>query len=159
VMQITFDPADRLFRLIVPLKPVPWKRPADTRTRGKRTNPKAMKVWQGDVSYLAACEWRKKPIDYGVMLLSMSVIRRPKAMKKDPDVRIFRPTTPDGDNCQKNVADALEKGEVLTNDKLIVVTIEVDAYGRVGEEPKTILELHKPNPAFLLLLDAENNQW
>jgi Holliday junction resolvase RusA-like endonuclease len=141
-----------LFRLIVPIKPVPWKRPANKKGGGRRT-PKAMKSWQDDVSLLAAYAWRGKPIDYAVELRSMSVMPRPKSLKKTPDKRIFRPTYPDGDNCMKNVGDALVKGEVLSDDRFVVVWIEVDAYGRVGEDPKTIIELRTADEKYLELFN------
>jgi len=154
-MQIDFTRSSRIFQLVVPLKPIPWKRPADTKKKGKRRNPEAMVKWQKDVSYLAAFAWRDRPpIDYGIALYSISIIKRPQALKRvTPDKRIFRPTYPDGDNCEKNVADSLVKGDVLLDDRFVVVWLEVDAYGRVGEQPKTILELHTPDERFLELFN------
>jgi Holliday junction resolvase RusA-like endonuclease len=53
----------------------------------------------------------------------------------------------------KNVGDALVKGEVLSDDRFVVVWIEVDAYGRVGEDPKTIIELRTADEKYLELFN------
>lgn len=98
-------------------KPVPKSRPRVV-TRGKRRfafTPKKVRKWEGVIKAEAEKHF-DVPFDWPVVVSLTFYMPRPKSRRLDTWV----PTTPDLDNLEKSVLDALNE-VAYTDDRLVVV--------------------------------------
>ena len=112
-------------------QPVPKSR-ARVVTKGKRRfayTPKKVREWESCVKEEATKHF-ERPFDWPVMLTLTFYLPRPKSRRHD----FWVPTTPDLDNLEKSVMDALN-GVAYTDDKLVVAKSSSKRYVKT-EEPK-----------------------
>ena len=112
-------------------QPVPKAR-ARVVTKGKRRfafTPKKVKEWENHVKAEAKKHF-ERPFDWPVVLTLTFYMPRPKSRRHD----FWVPTTPDLDNLEKSVMDALN-GVAYTDDKLVVAKSSSKRYVTT-EDPK-----------------------
>ena len=109
--------------------PVPKSRPRVV-TKGKRRfayTPKRVKEWE-DVVREEAGKHFERPFDWPVVVSMVFLMPRPKSRRLDYWVT----TTPDLDNLEKSVLDALNE-VAYTDDRLVVVKSSSKRYVQRGE--------------------------
>ena len=109
---------------------------------GRIVTPTKTRKWQEMAGGLLLAEYYRthglvRPVDRPCVLDVVAIKARPQAMcrAKDPDGRLPAPVKPDWDNVGKIVSDALDKGGVLTDDKIICRGTTTTLYGDKGEAP------------------------
>lgn len=110
-------------------KPVPKSR-ARVVTKGKRRfayTPKKSREWETHVKEEAG-KYFERPFDWPVAVDMIFYMPRPKSRRLD----FWVPTTPDLDNLEKSVMDALN-GVAYTDDRLVVVKHSSKRYVQNGE--------------------------
>ncbi len=111
-------------------QPVPKSRPRVV-TKGKRTfayTPKRVKEWENHIKEEAKKHF-ERPFDWPVVVSIVFLMPRPKSRRLDYWVS----TTPDLDNLEKSVLDAMNE-VAYTDDRLVVAKSSVKRYVQ-GEEP------------------------
>lgn len=106
----------RRVRFEVVGQPVPKARPRVV-TKGKRRfayTPKKVREWEAHVKEEARRHF-ERPFDWPVVVSLIFYMPRPKSRRLD----FWVPTTPDLDNLEKSVLDALN-GVAYTDDRLVV---------------------------------------
>ena len=102
------------------------------------TPPKTAK-WEKAAALLFANQWPRSALLGPVKIEIDAISRRPKRLnrKKDPPGLLIRAALPDADNVAKCVLDALQKAEVIKDDKQVVdlrirrLYSEKEALGRI----------------------------
>ena len=119
----------RRVRFEVVGQPVPKARPRVV-TKGKRRfayTPKKVKEWEAHVKEEARRHF-ERPFDWPVVVSLIFYMPRPKSRRLD----FWVPTTPDLDNLEKSVLDALN-GVAYTDDRLVVAKSSSKRYVKGGE--------------------------
>jgi len=119
----------RRVRFEVVGQPVPKARPRVV-TKGKRRfayTPKKVKEWEAHVKEEARRHF-ERPFDWPVVVSLIFYMPRPKSRRLD----FWVPTTPDLDNLEKSVLDALN-GVAYTDDRLVVVKSSSKRYVKGGD--------------------------
>lgn len=108
--------------------------------------------WETAAALLFREQWRSRAaLAQPVGVYVCAVLKRPDVLKHDREAagRILRDQKPDGDNVLKAVADALELGKILDNDKRIgakAVESWWAAFGE-GEHVRVVMGLPAGNVA------------
>ena len=111
--------------------------------------PTATREWEDGIAEVANVLWAgRDPISRPMYLFVRDVSKRPQRMmtRSWGDGRLWRRTTPDGDNVMKIVADMLQKSDVIVNDKHIVAWYCEDLYGSKNEMGATFIRLYRLGP-------------
>lgn len=119
----------RRVRFEVVGRPVPKARPRVV-TKGKRRfayTPKKVKDWEELVAEEARRHF-ERPFDWPVVVSMVFYIERPRSRRLD----FWVSTTPDLDNLEKSVLDALN-GIAYTDDRLVVAKSSSKRYVQGGE--------------------------
>jgi Holliday junction resolvase RusA-like endonuclease len=119
----------RRVRFEVAGQPVPKARPRVV-TKGKRRfayTPKKVRDWEGLVTEEARRHF-ERPFDWPVVVSMIFYIERPRSRRLD----FWVSTTPDLDNLEKSVLDALN-GVAYTDDRLVVAKSSSKRYVQGGE--------------------------
>lgn len=119
----------RRVRFEVKGKPVPKSRPRFV-SKGKRRfayTPKKVKDWEGLVTEEAR-RYFERPFDWPVVVSMVFYFERPRSRRLD----FWVSTTPDLDNLEKSVLDALN-GVAYTDDRLVVAKSSSKRYVQGGE--------------------------
>ncbi len=99
-------------------------------TKGKRRfayTPKKVREWEGHVREEAA-KLFERPFDWPVVVSLIFYMPRPRSRRLD----FWVPTTPDLDNLEKSVLDALN-GVAYTDDRLVVAKSSSKRYVKSGD--------------------------
>ena len=123
--------------------PVGKGRPRFCRKTGVAYTPSRTRNWEGIAREVFACKWDGAPSESAAQLDVTAVFARPKRLmrEKDSNERLPYLSRPDGDNCLKAVADALEAAGVLRNDSQIVHATVTKQYAAKNEGPRVEVEL------------------
>jgi Holliday junction resolvase RusA-like endonuclease len=133
---MTLNPVSPVVRVLRQVKffvigqPVPKSRPRVV-TKGKRRfayTPKRVKEWENHIKEKAEKHF-ERPYDGPVVVSIVFLMPRPKSRRLDYWVS----TTPDLDNLEKSVLDAMNE-VAYTDDRLVVVKSSSKRYVQ-GEEP------------------------
>jgi Holliday junction resolvase RusA-like endonuclease len=119
----------RRVRFEVTGQPVPKSRPRVV-TKGKRTfayTPKRVREWE-DLVREEAGKHFERPFDWPVVVSMVFHMERPESRRLD----FWVSTTPDLDNLEKSVMDALN-GLAYTDDRLVVAKSSSKRYVQRGE--------------------------
>lgn len=119
----------RRVRFEVTGQPVPKSRPRVV-TKGKRTfayTPKRVREWE-DLVREEAGKHFERPFDWPVVVSMVFYMERPESRRLD----FWVSTTPDLDNLEKSVMDALN-GLAYTDDRLVVAKSSSKRYVQRGE--------------------------
>jgi Holliday junction resolvase RusA-like endonuclease len=88
--------------------------------------------------------WRNRPkLEVATQIVVFAVKQRPKILtrKVGTTARVWRTTTPDGDNVLKAVCDALQLAEVIKNDSVLSDKRVLSLYAAEGEPPCVEIQL------------------
>ena len=110
-------------------QPVPKSRPRVV-TKGKRRfayTPKKVKDWEDLITEEARRHF-ERPFDWPVVVSMIFYVERPRSRRLD----FWVSTTPDLDNLEKSVLDALN-GVAYTDDRLVVAKSSSKRYVQSGE--------------------------
>jgi Holliday junction resolvase RusA-like endonuclease len=110
-------------------QPVPKSRPRVVTKGGRRFayTPKKVKEWE-DLVKGEATKHFERPFDWPVVVSMTFYMSRPRSRRLD----FWVSTTPDLDNMEKSILDALN-GVAYTDDRLVVVKSSSKRYVRGGE--------------------------
>lgn len=108
--------------------------------------PKKTADWEHNAAWTFRAAYAPRPVHEGLVAVCVAAVKeRPNRLmrKKDPDGRMYRSTLPDGDNVLKAVADALQKGGVIRDDKQVVEWHVRSAYTTKTEGPSVAVRVYK----------------
>ena len=132
-------PARNELRIVLPLPPIGKQRREGSGSSA--TTPTKTKRWTKDACLILQAAWRAKPI-FGPCMIHIVAVKKRRA-KRPPalparlwnDERCWCPVTPDFDNVEKMVADAITKSKIWKDDGLVVWSSCVMLYAAIGERP------------------------
>ena len=133
-----------ILKLKIPGNPVAKGRPRMGRRHAY--TPKTTRAWEDKFVRYATRIWPSSYVLDGPLgLRVLAVKKRPKNKmgKKYPDGRMHRMVKPDGDNVLKIVGDALQKANVIADDKFIVKWYIHSLYGSKLEEGAVYIKLYR----------------
>jgi Holliday junction resolvase RusA-like endonuclease len=124
-----------IYKFTVPGDPMPWHRPVDTpwTKRGRSRDPKNEGRRQA-IQWLARQAGIRQPYDCPMLLMFVSYHKIPKSKAGQGLEGTPYPQTPDKDNLEKLLLDAL-KGIAWTDDKLVTAGQQYKRYCLAGMEP------------------------
>ena len=110
--------------------------------------PATTAKWESAAVFILRSQWTGGPISKPVRVEIDAISKRPIRLcrKKDPAGLLIRAALPDADNVAKACLDALQKAEIIENDKLVVdlrirsLYAEKNCVGRVVIKITTIEE-------------------
>lgn len=138
--------SELLLQVRIPGKPVAWSRTGGS-SDGHRYNTPQHRSWQQVAGVLMRQGYGRRPRHEGPVCLDVvAVLERPArlagtARKPVPRGRLPAPKTPDKDNIEKLVADALKLAEVVKDDAQIVDGGTTKVYAAIGEGPSVWVRL------------------
>lgn len=142
-----------MWSFVIPGDPIGKGRPKVT-TAGKHPRtytPPRTRKWEKVAAGIMEDQWGGKgALSEPVVMVVDAIAKRPERLckKKHPDGEMWRIVVPDGDNVLKCVGDALQKANILADDKFVVFWLCRSLYSakESGSEVRVWLALAKELP-------------
>lgn len=101
--------------------------------------------WEKRAGFIMLANHEGWAVSAPMKLVVRAVVKRPQRLnrRKDPPGRVQRTAKPDTDNVIKAVADALQKGGVIVDDRFIVEWHGFSLYAAKEEGPCVEVELYE----------------